>query len=274
MKEIHIVFQVLNFLHGDHPVAQDLYDIERLVLINLASHKGKKGICPSIPRIVTELKSSRTSIIRTIKYLVSKNLLKVVKNAGKRNTYTLNIPRSTSAELGTSTEYDTGTTLGTTPVPSVVQTSTERGTLYNKEVTKTNREGLLPVDNFQEQKPVDQYFTKQSYRFNMAEREEAIRRDIDIQVCFNKFCDGEVNKRLRKDGRFKQVEWDNWFKGEREGKNAKKESRPVQVNEHLIEEMRQHNRRKQEEVSEFNKKRWHELMAETKAKLQGKVAIN
>jgi hypothetical protein len=54
-KDIHIVFDVLNFLHSDAVKEYDILPIDKLILINLASHNGPKGICPSIDRIAQEL---------------------------------------------------------------------------------------------------------------------------------------------------------------------------------------------------------------------------
>jgi hypothetical protein len=87
-KEIHIVFQVLNFIHSQY--SPNLTNQEKLLLINLASHKGIKGMCPGVLTLSKELKKNERSVYRIIKSLEQKNLLTVQRLDGKANTYLFN----------------------------------------------------------------------------------------------------------------------------------------------------------------------------------------
>lgn len=95
-KEIHIVFQVLNFLHSDHHLAMITTPAEHLLLINLASHKGIKGICPSLSLIAKELKLTKMTVIRSIERWEELEIIHRRKEAGKRNYYFLSIPSPAS----------------------------------------------------------------------------------------------------------------------------------------------------------------------------------
>jgi hypothetical protein len=86
-KEIHIVFQVLNYLHSNNSL--DLIDAEKLVLITLASHKGVKGIYPSVKTLARELKKGESTVRRLIAQLKDKKLIEVETMLGKANHYFL-----------------------------------------------------------------------------------------------------------------------------------------------------------------------------------------
>lgn len=88
-KEIHIVFQVLNFLCGSGSEPYNLSSDEKFLLIVLARHKGAKGIYPSITTLSKELKRSRRSIMRYLKVLEEKQLINIDKKLGYSNHYEL-----------------------------------------------------------------------------------------------------------------------------------------------------------------------------------------
>src|SRR3974390_3413322 len=94
-KSIHVVFQMLNFLHSDLAKSYNLIPIDRLILINLASHNGKKGICPSTTTIAKELNITSKHVKERLSYLESINLISIRRTNGKRSQYKLYIPFST-----------------------------------------------------------------------------------------------------------------------------------------------------------------------------------
>lgn len=87
--QIHVVFQVINFLYSEASAPLKLSDSEKLLLINLASHKGTKGIYPSVRTIARELKKGESSIRRFIAGLKKKGLITVDSILGKSNHYTI-----------------------------------------------------------------------------------------------------------------------------------------------------------------------------------------
>jgi len=138
-KKIHIVFEVLNFLHSNASKSYHLFQSEKLILINLASHMGQKGIFPAIDTIAEELSLDRKTVIKSLNSLAQKKIISVNKSAGLVNQYfiqklsTTSTTHATGGMSGTSTtEWDyTSTTHATPPVPL-------SGTRYNKVNNKRN----------------------------------------------------------------------------------------------------------------------------------------
>lgn len=91
-KDIHIVFQVLNWLHSDHQTQYQLLPNAKLLLINLASHKGIEGIFPSIDTLSKELNLAKRYVITLLNQLSKQKLIKIVKKKGCHNVYFLTIP--------------------------------------------------------------------------------------------------------------------------------------------------------------------------------------
>lgn len=161
-KSIHIVFQVLNFLHSSISSSLNLLPLDKLILINLASHKGPKGICPSTLTIAKELKVSKRHIVDRLSYLQTLTLngnylIKINKSPGKRSHYYLSIPMpelSTTGEPQFTSEVDfTGEPQFTTVVNHSSQTgepqftqSTKSNKTSNPERGRKNRAHPLPVD--------------------------------------------------------------------------------------------------------------------------------
>ena len=97
-KTVHIVFQVLNFLHNLNELTS-LNDAEKLLLITLASHKGVHGIYPSAKTLARELQKGESTIRRLIAQLIKKNLILVDYNLGKSSQYTI-VNLSTTPLIG------------------------------------------------------------------------------------------------------------------------------------------------------------------------------
>ena len=75
-RKVHIVFRLLNFLHSTECHKYKLNDLDHRVLINLASHHGKKGIFPKQKTIALELKKGHSTIRRSLDKLESLGLIK------------------------------------------------------------------------------------------------------------------------------------------------------------------------------------------------------
>jgi len=148
-KNIHIVFQVLNFLHSDHHSAMITSGTEHRVLTNLASHKGDKGIFPSIPTIAKELKLGTRVVYRAIQKWVSLNIIEIESDAGKNNHYLLYIPKPTPVASDTGVSEDTPVVHDTPPLSLETHTPVASDTIYNKEELSNNKKLLYAksVDN-------------------------------------------------------------------------------------------------------------------------------
>jgi len=87
-KDIHIVFQVINFIHESISKQYKLLPIDKLLLITLASHKGAKGIFPMQETLADELGITRRHLRGRIKYLESVGLIWIEK-IGRKHHYHL-----------------------------------------------------------------------------------------------------------------------------------------------------------------------------------------
>lgn len=93
-KDIHIVFQVLNFISSPQAHLHKLTPDEKLFLIFLAKHKGIKGIYPGIDTLAKELDRHPRNIQRTLARLEKKNLVYVDRSFGRKNHYFLVFPEA------------------------------------------------------------------------------------------------------------------------------------------------------------------------------------
>lgn len=218
MKEIHIVFQVLNFLHNEG--AKNLTPIEQLLLLTLASHKGKKGICPSIPRLCQETNLTKWPVQRALKTLETKNLISINKSAGRKSSYLLSIPCTTSSSPATGSSHATSSSPATGVVAHQLQSGSSPATRYNKEVTKIN--SGLGVSPFSEQKPLVQKYTKKSYIFTDEDYAAAKKQNFHLQPCFNKFI-ALISKKQGHD-EFVVKDWIAWRSKEMNMQKAKRVS--------------------------------------------------
>jgi hypothetical protein len=91
-KQIHIVFQVLNFISGEESESYNISSAEQLLLIMMAKHRGKRGIYPSQATLSKELKCSDRYIRKLLTKLISKKLIHSSLNPGSSNDYHLTLP--------------------------------------------------------------------------------------------------------------------------------------------------------------------------------------
>ena len=87
-KEIHIVFRVLNFIYSPLVEKYNLLANDKLLLINLAKHKGAYGIFPSQKTLAKELELSVRYIRERLHYLASLGLI-LIKRKGVAHYYEL-----------------------------------------------------------------------------------------------------------------------------------------------------------------------------------------
>ncbi len=87
-KQVHVVFKVINFILGSLSAQYKLLPIDKLILITLASHKGKHGIFPMQETLANELNTSRRYMRARLLYLEKIGLLSV-ENINKKNHYKL-----------------------------------------------------------------------------------------------------------------------------------------------------------------------------------------
>jgi hypothetical protein len=88
-KNIHIVFQVLNFLYSIESKKFNLLPNDERILINLAHHNGPKGIFPSVKTIAKELNITDRYVRERLSFMAGKKVILIDKNDGKRNSYLL-----------------------------------------------------------------------------------------------------------------------------------------------------------------------------------------
>lgn len=162
-KEIHIVFQVLNFIAGQESAPYTLSASEQMLLIMLTKHKGTKGIYPSITTLAKELKRSRRSVQYDLESLQAKKLIKIDQIPGKSNQYSI------------SEVIHTHATDCTPPMqPSAYTHATGCTQSDNKKKTdKENREGALSF----------------SFHPKPHHHELAKQRGIDVHFVLNKYLD-------------------------------------------------------------------------------------
>jgi hypothetical protein len=146
-KTIHVVFQVLNFLHGSDSIEYKLLPIDKLILINLASHKGIKGIFPSQQTISKELKYDVRELRRRLKHLEDVGLIYVDK-VNRKNYYYLRFLYELSTIEGVQPPYklSTGYSIeGVQPLSYRVYSPPMRGCTAppnNKVITKKEKRGV------------------------------------------------------------------------------------------------------------------------------------
>lgn len=88
-KNVHIVFQVLNFLRSAESLNYNLLPIDRLLLIFLASHSGSQGIFPNQQTLTNEIHTSLRYTKTRLKYLESTGLISI-NRIKRKNHYTFN----------------------------------------------------------------------------------------------------------------------------------------------------------------------------------------
>ena len=147
-KEIHIVFKVLNFIHSFQSEKYKLNDAEKSVLINLASHKGAKGIFPKITTIAKEVKKGYSTVKRLLTSLNKKDLITIDHKLGKYSNYYINLDIINNEKLSTSEltcepcaiQNEPSTYPQVSSLASPTQLTDELG-IYIKNKKKREREG-------------------------------------------------------------------------------------------------------------------------------------
>lgn len=100
----------------------------------------------------------------------------------------------------------------------------------NKDINKDN--ALNKEKAKKKERAPSVFFTKENFTYSHEERDEAIRRGIDIQKCFNKFAAWKP--------KFKRKDWEKWF--------ANEKSTVKTTNKHLEEQLNKHQEIKNQEM--------------------------
>lgn len=93
-KQIHIVFKVLNFIRSLQARQYHLIAFDKLLLIFLANHHGKKGIYVGHPLLASELDVSRRYVKERLSHLKKLGLILVTRK-GNRWFYSFEFISST-----------------------------------------------------------------------------------------------------------------------------------------------------------------------------------
>jgi len=220
-KTIHIVFQVLNFFASNESDDFLLTANEKILLLFLAKHKGKKGIYPSVLTLAKELKRNETSIRRSLACLVKKKLIFIEYHPGKSSVYSLHFVEDLDSTPGVDappcvdvprawTPGHPGRGRQDTPGVDARQSDKRNNPLNNTERARKER-APLPND-FQVDQKTGELIKSLSFT-----KDEAFK----IGIAFSEyFLD---NGEARKDWQF---EARKWFRRERkildsQGKNKK-----------------------------------------------------
>jgi hypothetical protein len=135
MSQIHIVFQVLNFIFSADSSPYSLSADEEKMLILLARHRGPKGIYPSIPTLAKETKRDSRNVKRTLDRLNDKSLITIEHHPGKSSSYFLHIPSqklyTTPGVDATPDVYATPGVNAPSPLASTPDTPGVNAPLYN-----------------------------------------------------------------------------------------------------------------------------------------------
>lgn len=91
MKEIHLIFQLLNFLASPDSNKYNLHPIDKVLLLMLAKHDGGNGIFPSQETISKETKISIRYVRERLTYLKSIDLI-LIKKVKRNHHYIIQIP--------------------------------------------------------------------------------------------------------------------------------------------------------------------------------------
>lgn len=199
MKDIHIVFKVMNFIKSEESRKYGLKSDEQILLITLASHHGQKGIYPAIPTLAQELKCSTRSIIRIIKKLEDKSLIYVQRSFGISNHYELIFLQklsTTSDTVVTGDKMGTSDNVVTTPVTNEVVTSDNVVTQSDRRIDQKNR----IETRASERAPTIPFFEPDEHN-----RAQADRLGVDLVVEVASFC-------CKRKGNFTQQAFTEWLK--------------------------------------------------------------
>ena len=115
-KEIHIVFQVLNYLVSEQSAQHKLLPIDKFILIILAKHHGARGIFPNQETIAREIQSSLRYTKTRIKHLENSGLISI-KRLNRKNHYILDF-LETMGDLQVTSSYPQQETIGDLQITS------------------------------------------------------------------------------------------------------------------------------------------------------------
>lgn len=115
-KQIHIVFQVLNFILSIDSKTFALLSIDKLLLLALAKHQGPKGIYPSTITLAKELQVSPKHIKERINYLDDLKVIEVERKIGCVNRYKLTFTDPNPSPTGYQSPLGDQSPTGTRPV--------------------------------------------------------------------------------------------------------------------------------------------------------------
>lgn len=160
VKEIHIVFQILNFITSPQAHFYKLTADEKLFILVLAKHKGQKGIYPSLNTLAKELNRHPSSVKRTLKRLEQKGLIYVERGMGRSSHYYLTFPEgylsttgsvhATTYTHGGGSVHATGGVASTHTTGSVHATQSIQRIYKNKNTEGERTKRALPLpDDFE-----------------------------------------------------------------------------------------------------------------------------
>lgn len=149
MKDIHLVFQLLNFLTSDEIEKYNLLLIDKWILTILAKHNGKEGIFPSQVTIAKKARIDLRYLERRLKYLKSIGLISTQRIKRSLNYY-FNLPQEfTGLQTGDDNfnNSNTGLQTGSLPVSTPVSyRSTDRPKRVLNNITKERERKPLSLD--------------------------------------------------------------------------------------------------------------------------------
>lgn len=223
-------FLVSRFLNSAESLEFPLSDIDCHVLRYLADLMDMTNAYSSLSQCRIPVSQaakftrlSPKSIKRSTARLIKLNLINpLVRKAGIIATYKLGnvfetgVSQTQVENVDNSNLGHTDPTLGhTDPGPGSHRPTSKKAFKkdFKKEQGDASGSSPPPVDS-------SPYLDRQSFRFTHGEMDEAIRRDIHIQPCFDRFEAYLLNKGKHK---FKRIEWERWFTRETNGRNAKSE---------------------------------------------------
>ncbi len=151
-KEIHIVFQVLNFFKTESPELYKLNSTDKLLLLTLASFQGEKGIFPSIHTLSKIIKKNYFYVMRRLRVIESTGLLKMKCKKGAKHHYFLTFLDNKTTDLEVSsllktTDQEISGKIQTTdqevskPLTSRSQTTDQEVRLVVKEYSNKRERG-------------------------------------------------------------------------------------------------------------------------------------
>lgn len=238
-KQIHIVFQVLNWLFDDFSKQLNLLPIDKLILITLASHKGIKGICPSTSLLANELGITKRHVIDRLGhlsciYINQKPLLSIIKSRGRSSQYYLNLSTGDEPQF-TTTQISSGEPQFTGVVNYSSKSGEPQFTLRTNKNKKKNREArkecALLSENFFPDEKTKAFIKELAYT---PDEVNVIATDFMDHFLDSHEVSDDWNQKCRQ-----------WFRREKrqpgflnEKKSKPIEEKPPKTREHYVQEVK------------------------------------